>query len=86
MRCEWTVRARDGAGRLTARTADALVLATGQLTSRPARIEDWATSPGNSFTRRAGPRLRLRGKRVAVIGTGAARCSSSRRSPSGPRA
>jgi len=73
MRCEWTVRARDGAGRLTARTADALVLATGQL-NQPAlpRIEGLGDFAGHSFhSARWDHDYDLRGKRVAVIGTGA---------------
>ncbi|MBO0878540.1 MAG: NAD(P)/FAD-dependent oxidoreductase, partial [Pseudonocardia sp.] len=68
-RCLWTVRTEDG----MARKAEALVLATGQL-NRPALpgipgLDDFA---GRSFhSARWDHDYDLRGKRVAVIGTGA---------------
>lgn len=67
--CRWTVRTEDG----VAREAEALVLATGQL-NRPALpgipgLDDFA---GHSFhSARWDHDYELRGKRVAVIGTGA---------------
>ncbi|WP_051581649.1 flavin-containing monooxygenase [Pseudonocardia acaciae] len=67
--CRWTVRTEDG----TAREAEALVLATGQL-NRPALpgiagLDDFA---GHSFhSARWDHDYDLTGKRVAVIGTGA---------------
>jgi cation diffusion facilitator CzcD-associated flavoprotein CzcO len=71
--CLWTVHSTDAAGRRERRTAGALVLATGQL-NRPALPgipgrEDFA---GHSFhSARWDHGHDLRGKRVAVIGTGA---------------
>ena len=69
----WTVRTRDTAGRSGSRRADALVLATGQL-NQPAmpRIAGLAEFAGHSFhSARWDHDYDLRGKRVAVIGTGA---------------
>ncbi|MDT7608511.1 MAG: hypothetical protein QOG96_3014 [Pseudonocardiales bacterium] len=65
----WAVRTEDG----TERHAEALVLATGQL-NQPAmpRIEGLADFAGHSFhSARWDHDYDLRGKRVAVIGTGA---------------
>jgi len=68
-RSRWTVTTEDGA----AREADAIVLATGQL-NRPAypRVEGLDSFAGHSFhSARWDHGYDLRGKRVAVIGTGA---------------
>lgn len=70
--CTWTVRARRG-GRAEERVADAVVLATGQL-DKPAlpALEGLADFAGHSFhSARWDQDHDLRGKRVAVIGTGA---------------
>ncbi|GHJ35659.1 flavin-binding monooxygenase [Streptomyces sp. TS71-3] len=69
----WTVHSTGPAGEAEQRTADVLVLATGQL-SRPAlpAIEGLADFAGHSFhSARWDHAYDLRGKRVAVIGTGA---------------
>jgi len=69
----WTVRATDGSGAPNTRTADAIVLATGQL-NQPAlpRIEGLESFAGHSFhSARWDHDYDLSGKRVAVIGTGA---------------
>jgi cation diffusion facilitator CzcD-associated flavoprotein CzcO len=68
-RCVWTVRTEDG----TSREAEAIVLATGQL-NQPAlpRIEGLDSFAGHSFhSARWDHGYDLRGKRVAVLGTGA---------------
>ncbi|HEY4006785.1 MAG TPA: NAD(P)/FAD-dependent oxidoreductase [Pseudonocardia sp.] len=68
-RCVWTVRTEDGASR----EAEAIVLATGQL-NQPAlpRIEGLDSFAGHSFhSARWDHDYDLRGKRVAVLGTGA---------------
>ncbi|HTF51042.1 MAG TPA: NAD(P)/FAD-dependent oxidoreductase [Pseudonocardia sp.] len=67
--CQWTVRTEDG----TERTAAAVVLATGQL-NQPAmpRIDGLDQFTGHTFhSARWDHDYDLRGKRVAVIGTGA---------------
>jgi cation diffusion facilitator CzcD-associated flavoprotein CzcO len=67
--CRWAVRTEDG----VTRTAEALVVATGQL-NQPAlpRIEGLADFAGHSFhSARWDHDYDLRDKRVAVIGTGA---------------
>jgi cation diffusion facilitator CzcD-associated flavoprotein CzcO len=67
--CRWVVRTEDG----VTRTAEALVVATGQL-NQPAlpRIDGLADFAGHSFhSARWDHDYDLRGKRVAVIGTGA---------------
>jgi len=69
----WTVRATDGSGAPSTRHAEAIVLATGQL-NRPAlpKIDGLASFAGHSFhSARWDHAYDLRGKRVAVIGTGA---------------
>lgn len=71
--CRWTVRAEDSAGTETTEVADAVVLATGQL-NQPAipRIDGLDSFAGHSFhSARWDHDYDLRGKRVAVIGTGA---------------
>ncbi|WP_435228285.1 flavin-containing monooxygenase [Streptomyces sp. Tue6028] len=73
--CTWTVRSRrtDTTGPYEERVADALVLATGQLDkpSFPA-VEGLSRFAGRSFhSARWDDTYDLRGKRVAVIGTGA---------------
>jgi len=71
--CVWTVHTRDTDGREGSHEAEALVLATGQL-NQPAmpRIEGLAEFTGHSFhSARWDHDYDLRGKRVAVIGTGA---------------
>ncbi|MEU1276004.1 NAD(P)/FAD-dependent oxidoreductase [Streptomyces sp. NPDC005799] len=70
--CTWTVRGRRG-GCAEERVADAVVLATGQL-DKPAfpALEGLADFAGHSFhSARWDEDHDLRGKRVAVIGTGA---------------
>lgn len=67
--CQWTVRTEDG----ECREAEALVLATGQL-NQPGlpRIDGLDSFAGHSFhSARWDHDYDLRGKRVAVIGTGA---------------
>ena len=69
----WTVRANDGSGAPNTRPADAIVLATGQL-NQPAlpKIDGLDSFAGHSFhSARWDHDYDLRGKRVAVIGTGA---------------
>jgi cation diffusion facilitator CzcD-associated flavoprotein CzcO len=69
----WTVRATDGSGAPSTRQADAVVLATGQL-NQPAmpKIDGLESFAGHSFhSARWDHTFDLRGKRVAVIGTGA---------------
>jgi cation diffusion facilitator CzcD-associated flavoprotein CzcO len=71
--CTWTVRATDAAGNESARQADAIVLATGQL-NQPAmpKIDRLGSFAGHSFhSARWDHDYDLRGKRVAVVGTGA---------------
>ncbi|HWN31573.1 MAG TPA: NAD(P)/FAD-dependent oxidoreductase [Pseudonocardia sp.] len=71
--CVWTVHTRDTAGRPGTRQAEALVLATGQL-NQPAMppLDGLAEFAGHSFhSARWDHEYDLRGKRVAVIGTGA---------------
>jgi cation diffusion facilitator CzcD-associated flavoprotein CzcO len=71
--CTWTVRSRGADGAEATHEAEALVLATGQL-NQPAmpRIEGIETFGGTSFhSARWDHDYDLRGKRVAVIGTGA---------------
>ncbi|HEY2205434.1 MAG TPA: NAD(P)/FAD-dependent oxidoreductase [Pseudonocardia sp.] len=71
--CRWTVRARDSGGNRSEYEADALVLATGQL-NQPAmpRVEGLDEFTGHAFhSARWDHDYDLRGKRVAVIGTGA---------------
>jgi cation diffusion facilitator CzcD-associated flavoprotein CzcO len=69
----WSVTSRDSAGTETTRTADALILATGQL-NQPAfpKIDGAADFQGHSFhSARWDHDYDLTGKRVAVLGTGA---------------
>jgi cation diffusion facilitator CzcD-associated flavoprotein CzcO len=72
--CTWTVRAvRDGGGEEVSYRCEAIVLATGQL-NQPAlpRIPDLDSFAGHSFhSARWDHHYDLRGKSVAVIGTGA---------------
>lgn len=72
-RCTWTVRSRGADGTETTREADAVVMATGQL-NQPAmpKFEGAESFTGTSFhSARWDHDYDLRGKRVAVIGTGA---------------
>ncbi|WP_189932273.1 flavin-containing monooxygenase [Streptomyces sulfonofaciens] len=69
----WTVHSRGPDGREERRTADALVVATGQL-NHPAlpRTQGRSTFAGHSFhSARWDHGYDVRGKRVAVLGTGA---------------
>jgi len=71
--CTWTVHSRDKVGIETERRADAIVLATGQL-NQPAvpKIDGLGDFAGQSFhSARWDHDYDLRGKRVAVLGTGA---------------
>ena len=71
--CRWTVRSTDTGGAVTERSADAIVLATGQL-NQPAipKIDGLDEFAGHSFhSARWDHDYDLRGKRVAVLGTGA---------------
>jgi cation diffusion facilitator CzcD-associated flavoprotein CzcO len=72
-RRDWTVHTRDGEGHEDTLTADALVLATGQL-NQPAmpKIDGLESFEGHTFhSARWDHDYDLRGKRVAVVGTGA---------------
>ncbi len=72
-RCRWSVRIRDGEGRAEVLEANAIISAVGQLNQpRYPEIEGRESFAGPSFhSARWNQDCDLRGKRVAVIGSGA---------------